>query len=120
MGLPPITPPWNRSIVEGAGAQFAGSTRLKAPGEVVAPLIASTTRMPLAVVRAPGPPTLVTCTDVLPVAAPPLMTNLSEGEPSPPEECVDGHRPAGANVVAANRQHIADARSGGELDARLD
>ena len=33
---------------------------------------------------APSPPTLVTCTDVLPVAAPPLMTNRSEGDPSPP------------------------------------
>jgi len=40
------------------------------------PLMALTTRMPLPVVSAPGPPALVMCRDVLPVALPPLMTSL--------------------------------------------
>jgi hypothetical protein len=51
---------------------------------VVPPLMASTTSMPLALVSAPGPPALVMRNAVLPVAVPPLMTSMSEAEPSPP------------------------------------
>ena len=50
----------------------------------MAPLTAFTTGMPLPVVSAPTPPTLVTRTVVLPVAAPPLRTNRSEGDPLSP------------------------------------
>ena len=50
------------------------------------PLVASTTSMPLPVVTAPGPPALVIRNDELPLAVPPLMTSLSEGEPSLPKK----------------------------------
>ena len=59
---------------------------MKALTAVVPPLIASTTWMPLAEVSAPGPPALVMRSKELPVALPPLMTSLSEGEPSPPKK----------------------------------
>jgi hypothetical protein len=39
--------------------------------------------MPLATVRLPGPPAFATFRAVSPVAEPPSMTSLSDGEPSP-------------------------------------
>ena len=55
-----------------------------APEAEVPPLIACTTWMPFATVSAPGPPALVMRKEELPVALPPLMTSLSDGEPSAP------------------------------------
>jgi hypothetical protein len=52
----------------------------------VPPLIACTTWMPFATVSAPGPPALVMRKKELPVALPPLMTSLSEGELSVPKK----------------------------------
>ena len=80
----PETPPRNRAVVKSAGAQLAirqreGARRRRRPVDRIHNQNAVGGR------QGPGPPTLVTCTDVLPVAAgSPLMTNRSEGEPSPP------------------------------------
>jgi hypothetical protein len=57
---------------------------MNAPGIVVPPLIAFTTRMPLPVVSAPCPVVLWMSMPVELVAVPPLMISRSDGEPSPP------------------------------------
>jgi hypothetical protein len=51
--------------------------------------------MPLAVVNAPRPPAFVTYSAVSPVAEapPPLITNLSEGEPSVPRNVLSARAP---------------------------
>mgnify|MGYP007085784447 CR=1 FL=1 len=62
------------------GPATTGPASAKAPGAVV--LWASTTRIPLATVSAPLPPALVMRRNVWPVAEPPSITSLSDGEPS--------------------------------------
>ena len=69
-----------------------GPPSTNAPGAVAAPLLASTTWMPLSAVNAPGPPTLVTRMLVVPAPvarASPVITSLSDGEPSPGKEGVE-------------------------------
>lgn len=65
------------------GPATTGPASLNA-SSVVAPLIASTTRMPLPVVRSPSPVVFAIRSAVLPLAVPPLTTSRSEGEPSVP------------------------------------
>ena len=45
--------------------------------------MACTTWMPSVTVRAPAPPTFVTFSVLVPLAAPPLTISLSDGAPSP-------------------------------------
>ncbi len=59
----------------------------------VAPLAAVTTRMPLPVVCAPWPPTLVMAIVVLPAITPPTTTSRSDGEPSGPSTVFSCRRP---------------------------
>ena len=54
--------------------------------DVVVPLLASTTRMPLLRVSAPGPPAFLTKSVVKPLPEPPEITSLSDGEPSVPRK----------------------------------
>ena len=62
--------------------------------------------MPFATVSAPGPPALVMRKNELPVALPPLMTSLSDGEPSPPRKVFIAIVPP-APDVAGRRQDRA-------------
>ena len=55
--------------------------------------------MPFATVWAPGPPALVMRKNELPVALPPLMTSLSDGEPSAPRKVFSRDRSASPDVV---------------------
>jgi len=57
---------------------------VKAPGAVVPPLMALTTMMPADSVCAPGPPALRTSSLEVPVALPPSITSMSDGDPSAP------------------------------------
>ena len=85
LGLRSVDAAAEQIIVEGAGAQFAsGQGRTprggRRPADRAHHLNAVAGRFRTRTTD------LVTCTMVLPVAAPPLMTNLSEGEPSPPSK----------------------------------
>jgi hypothetical protein len=61
--------------------------------DVVVPLLASTSRMPLLTVCAPPPPTLLTKSAVEPLPEPPEITSLSDGEPSLPRRVFSEIRP---------------------------
>jgi hypothetical protein len=50
--------------------------------------------MPFAIVSAPGPSMLMIRKTELPVAVPPLITNLSDGEPSAPRNVLRPSVPA--------------------------
>ena len=66
-----------------------GRVSENAVGVVVPPLIACTSKMPLPVVSAPGPPTLLTCREEFPVALAPSITSLSDGELSAPRNVLN-------------------------------
>jgi hypothetical protein len=82
LGALPPRPPRNKSYVK--APPRASPVSVKAPEIVVPPLIAFTTRIPLAVVSAPGPVVLWISRPVEPLAVPPLIISRSDGEPSPP------------------------------------
>ena len=92
-----------RNSLYSNGPATTGPASAKAPGAVV-PLVASTTRMPLPVVIAPGPPALVMRNNELPLAVPPLMTSLSDGEPSAPKKVFIAIVPPAPDVVGRRQE----------------
>jgi len=89
---PGVTPPLNNRYSNGPAATRPASAKLP---DVVAPLIASTTRIPFTVVGAPGPPALLTWISVEPDSLAPIpeITSLSDGELSPLRKLSIASRP---------------------------
>ena len=92
------------TIVEGAAAHLASER--EGAGRRRAAIDRLHHRNAVATVSAPGPPALVMRNNELPVALPPLMTSLSDGEPSPPKKVFIAIVPP-APDVAGRRQDRA-------------
>ncbi len=87
----PAASPLARRYSNGPAA--TGPASENASAAVVAPLTASTTRMPSASVEAPAPLRLVMPTAVLPDVLPPETISRSEGAPSAPSSVCRSSRP---------------------------